>query len=334
MKKLRIIVSLALAVLLLCGAMSSCDLVDRLMGNVPENGEDTSDGTADADKPKDSETEKKPDETKYVSKTPSKTPSDDKNDGDGNSEGLYEGILYEREGDYIYFGEYPQTLKADNVNISTAMDSRGYYLGSDGAYYAKAISDVEKYYKVEPIKWRILSDSNGTALLMSDIILDGKKFGSSSSNYANSTVRAWLNGDFYNGAFDNSQKKIVETTTVKNGADSTGWDTDINTCENTNDKIFLLSYTEITNKSYGFNGEGDVYDTARQLKISDYAKARGVIPYNETAAYKENGAWWLRSSMHTDSKLVQTVETRGSARSNVEYATSTCGVVPALRIKL
>lgn len=49
-------------------------------------------------------------------------------------------LLYVREGDYIYFGEYPQTIKEDNVVISTEQDSRGYFLGSDGAYYAKVVA--------------------------------------------------------------------------------------------------------------------------------------------------------------------------------------------------
>ena len=85
-----------------------------------------------------------------------------------------------RDGDYIYFGEYPQTLKADDVTITSETDSRGYYLGSDGNYYAMVTADpyvdgmaadptskstfttgasvIEGevyYFKVEPIRWRI-----------------------------------------------------------------------------------------------------------------------------------------------------------------------------------
>ena len=37
------------------------------------------------------------------------------------------------EGAYVLFGEYPQSLKASDVEITETVDERGYYLGSDGA---------------------------------------------------------------------------------------------------------------------------------------------------------------------------------------------------------
>ena len=45
-----------------------------------------------------------------------------------------------KEQRYVYFGEYPQTIKADDVEITEIQDERGYYLGTDGYYYAKVIS--------------------------------------------------------------------------------------------------------------------------------------------------------------------------------------------------
>ena len=42
---------------------------------------------------------------------------------------------YLLDGEYIYFGEYPQSLKADEIVISNTVDDRGYYLGNDGFYY-------------------------------------------------------------------------------------------------------------------------------------------------------------------------------------------------------
>lgn len=45
--------------------------------------------------------------------------------------------MLDPEGTIFAFGEYPQALKENDVEITTTVDSRGYYLGSDGAYYAK-----------------------------------------------------------------------------------------------------------------------------------------------------------------------------------------------------
>ena len=53
-------------------------------------------------------------------------------DKDGNSQD---------DGEYLLFGEYPQTLKKDEVIVTETVDDRGYYLGDDGAYYAKVVAD-------------------------------------------------------------------------------------------------------------------------------------------------------------------------------------------------
>ena len=86
------------------------------------------------------------------------------------------------------FGEYPQTIKANEVTVGTSADTRGYYLGSDGYYYAKVTATPNSsgytfstnatvsrgtvyYFKVEPIKWRILTESGGTALILCESII-------------------------------------------------------------------------------------------------------------------------------------------------------------------
>ena len=114
-------------------------------------------------------------------------------------------LAYVRDGEFIYFGEYPQTIKADNVTITETQDDRGHYLGSDGFYYAKvkatpcasyytfstgeAIDGGKDYYfKVEPIRWRILNEENGEALLLCDNIIDKYIFDDSSNNYAESQI--------------------------------------------------------------------------------------------------------------------------------------------------
>ncbi|MBR2295872.1 MAG: hypothetical protein IKA43_00520, partial [Clostridia bacterium] len=82
---------------------------------------------------------------------------------------------YKRLGEKtILFGTYPQTIKADNVTITDTTNENGYFLGNDGEWYAKVVANPHNssykfsndasvtsgstyYFKVEPIKWRILS---------------------------------------------------------------------------------------------------------------------------------------------------------------------------------
>ena len=119
-----------------------------------------------------------------------------------------EQFTYTVEDNCVYIGEYPQSLKADDVAILSKTDSRGYFLGTDGEYYAKSAS---KYYKVEPIKWRII-DVNTTTnvkVVVCDSIIDAKAFDESDNNYVESDIREWLNGEFYNTAFNDAQKQYI-----------------------------------------------------------------------------------------------------------------------------
>ena len=255
---------------------------------------------------------------------------------------------YIRDGDYIYFGEYPQTIKADSVTITSYIDSRGYYLGSDGYYYAmisanpfskdntykfstgKTITDGKIYYfKVEPIRWRILSEENGEAFLLCDSVIAKLGFDSASNNYADSDIRAWLNATFYETAFTSLQQTIILTTEVDNSVESTAYENNPYACENTSDKIFLLSFAEITNSSYGFSSDKKEADVARRMLCSDYAKATGVaVNLNYGSAN-----WWLRSPSIEYWYRGSLVSTNGVYSVTIVH--DTCyGVVPALKITL
>lgn len=261
---------------------------------------------------------------------------------DGRCTECYKTTTYYRDGDYIYFGEYPQTIKANSVTITSTQDSRGYYLGSDGFYYAKVTADpygsytfstgtkvtdgTVYYFKVEPIRWRILSESGGTAFILCDRIIANKRFDDDSNNYKDSEIRAWLNGTFYETAFDDLQKALVNTVTVDNSVASTGYSENQYACEDTSDKVFLLSYKEVTNADYGFSSSGQS-DTARQMTVSDYARATGAY------MYYGNGYWWLRSPFYNSSFSARGVRYDGYVNDYSVYGTN-FGVVPALQIRL
>jgi hypothetical protein len=156
------------------------------------------------------------------------------------------------------------------------------------------------------------------------MIIDSQQFdydGSYRNNYAQSTIRKWLNETFYNTAFSELQKQIILTTTVDNSAATTDSSTNKYACENTVDKIFLLSYQDVINANYGFSS-----DTARQKKTTDYAQVQGA--YTNTS----NGSWWLRSAT-IHSSHVSRVEF-GGAVTSYNVTLTFHGVVPALQIRL
>ena len=262
------------------------------------------------------------------------------------------------KGKYILFGEYPQTIKAQSVSIRGSADKNGYYLGSDGERYAKVVADPYEsgytfsdgsavtdgntyYFKVEPIRWRILSEESGEALLLADRILEKHRFHRTSqsriglfkkvyaNNYKHSDIRAWLNGEFLNTAFGDVAQSLIETTEVDNSAYSTGYSPNQYACVNTFDKVFLLSYREVVNSAYGF-ASSSTYDAARQMTVSDYARSTGV-PMDTSSSC---GSWWLRSPVDYPSGGARFVYRRGSAGSDGSVCYGCYGVVPALNISL
>lgn len=263
-------------------------------------------------------------------------------------------------GDYILFGEYPQTIKADSVTITTTQNDKGYYLGSDGNYYAKVVADVfgsgyefstgdtitegaTYYFKVEPIKWRILTESNGQALILCEMIIDAGAYDAVlDNNYANSDIRAWLNNEFYNTAFNDLQKEIILTTTVDNSARSanpnnnaTQWNNGVNdyACENTTDKVFLLSMQEVTNSAYGFDSDYSEDYTVRIKQGTDYAKCNNLY-VSTSGSYYGNSNWWLRSPYYDYSYIAWSIDSDGYAYRSNYVSSANRGVVPALNIQL
>lgn len=175
-------------------------------------------------------------------------------------------------------------------------------------------------YIVEPLKWRVLENDGETMLLVCDSVIAGLRYDGNSNDYANSEVRQWLINDFYATAFSSDEKERIISVEVDNSASSTGYDGNKFACENTNDKIFLLSHQQATNSRYFAT------ESSRKMAITDYAKAMGV-----TAQFGKC-LWWLRSPSANYLGYSCLVKPNGEIGSYFIY---TCGgVVPAMRVKV
>lgn len=255
---------------------------------------------------------------------------------------------------YIEFGSWPQTRAAGDVLVDQSeplsVGAFVYCKGSDGALYARLGQD---WFKVEPITWRVLEDKKDSRLLLSENILacgpyyddagsertlGGKKV--FSNNYMRSRVRAWLNETFLQTAFSQEEQALIETALVENGERSTNPDTkgglwnggkNIYACEDTRDKVFLLSEREATKSAFGFG----VYDSygagsARIRKPTDFAKEQGVRQ-DETGLY--GGWWWLRSPSYSFDDSARGVTDFGYACDLDKVSAAGGGIVPAIRLK-
>ena len=178
------------------------------------------------------------------------------------------------------------------------------------------------WFKFESIDWRVLDPSTG--LVMCETIIDSQPYSNTiysngggtygyfndasyknyASDYETSSIRKWLNEDFYNTAFTDSEKKEISTTTLNNDGyytsnGTTGYEKlDSN---ETKDKIFLLSYNEVRNSNFGFSSDQYDCDTARFGKGSDYAQSQGLYVYRSSGStYNGNSYWLLRSPCYSD----------------------------------
>lgn len=133
-------------------------------------------------------------------------------------------------------------------------------------------------YQNEKIEWYVLSKKDGKTLLLSVHALEARPFNDGPATWDNSSLRSWLNSDFYNEAFTSVEQKEIQITQLDNG-DDLNYGTP--TGKNTEDHVFLLSAFEARK-----------YLTGKQVKVSptEYASSEGAYT-NENG----NCAWWLRS---------------------------------------
>ena len=182
------------------------------------------------------------------------------------------------------------------------------------------------WFKYEPLKWRILDPDKG--LVLCETIIDGQPFNNVSwcasgcqvtsftlftdtemDNYAwlysTSSIRSWLNNDFYHTAFSNLQKNNIKDTELENKSYEkivAEAKDDIKQLEeikkrpyyedeNCIDKVYLLSYADLMNEDYGLEiqdmfeiiGRGE--DSFQGLNLnnnncpstSDYSKCQGTL---------------------------------------------------------
>ena len=233
------------------------------------------------------------------------------------------GILPVITGNTVTYGLYPQK-NVNDEELLTALnalpETDGYYF-YENVYYAKLsatpynsgcvfdngttiVSGTTYWFKCEPIVWNILSNNSGEYYIVSSVLLDAHCYYNSTSsrkidgqtvyanNYKYSDIRTWLNADFYNSAFALGNSHI-QTTTVNNSAATTDNTSNSYACANTEDKVFLPSYKDYINSSYGFSTSTSASNT-RCCKTTDWARARGAW-YSTNSSYLYNCYYWSRS---------------------------------------
>lgn len=264
------------------------------------------------------------------------------------------GLAATKSSRYIYFGVFPKSVLPANSTvtvdetISVKMGAHTYCKGSNGEYYAKVMEDAYdlssevkysdgtqaknfnansyRYFKVEPIKWKVITGSySGKCLLLTEDILTAnvpyynnsnentRTVGSDTeiypNNYKYSQIRAYLNGlDYY---YDESSSSTVKKTDYTDkGFLQTAF-----TAEAQN----LIAVTTVDNSAASTTDSGNNLDEATEYACADTEDKIFLLSIKEATsygfpAYYEYGSGNARIRKTTD-----------YARANHVYQASTDG---------
>jgi hypothetical protein len=208
------------------------------------------------------------------------------------------------------------TLDGQNLTVWDLVYFGNYYQSND--------------QEMEPIKWRVLSVSNDSALLMSEKVLDTMAFDSSFQevSWADSDLRSWLNGTFYNTAFTAEEQSIILTSTISNpGNYQAGMEDD----PATSDKIYCPSMEEMESGELGFGMTIQAPFQAREAEATAYALSKGLISGESNGI--PTGAYWLRTSAPGTKMAYSMVAPNGAYYANSNNVPAG-GVRPVLRIDI
>lgn len=245
---------------------------------------------------------------------------------------------YMKYADVIYYSNKYRAVKFTEYRpcYTGNTTASGDTFQDDNEYYINTVY----WFKYEPLMWRVLDPNEG--FILCETIIDSQPYNntiyfnssdskyyqnSNCTNYANdyatSSIRFWLNNDFYNTAFNNVEKNEILQSEQNNNCSSSRYPQYNSNI--TNDKVFLISYNEATANEYGFSVSTDD-DDSRITYGTDYAKAQGLNTFSSHC----NSWWWLRSPGE-NSRGATSVGTQGKSDYIYETYSTKGGVRPALK---
>ncbi|MCM3748828.1 DUF6273 domain-containing protein [Paenibacillus pasadenensis] len=189
-----------------------------------------------------------------------------------------------------------------------------------------------------PIRWIVLQNRGTELFLLSERILDCKRYHSefTDTSWQECDLRKWLNDGFYNTAFNEDEKSLIKTTLCTGNGEGS---------PDTEDNVFLLSVEEA--QEWTVKAEQAGLSVRRRTIGTDFSKVKkndGCYLYVydkkvEADYIVEDGAaygcswWWLRTQDNRSSRAYF-IGPRSSIRSYARVNLARDGVRPALKITL
>ena len=203
------------------------------------------------------------------------------------------------------------------------------------------------YFRIMPLRWRVLDVEDGRALLLADRLPDSVPFNDGDADIAwdECTLRSWLNGydaganargvdftgvGFIDRAFTEAERAAIAPTRCENLANR-----DYGTASgaDTEDRLFLLSNAQVFEGGnagrYGFDPSRDYDDPAKRFTSTLYAKCMGAW-WSPVAAYAGNSFWFMRTSGYTPRSVTYVCDFGYIYSKGTLVTCGDAGVLPAM----
>ena len=216
---------------------------------------------------------------------------------------------------------------ADDVDASTELREQHYVWEDNRTWH---------YFRISPIRWRVLDVSDNKALLLADRMPDSVPYNTTDAEvtWSNSSLRSWLNGYFADHAFSDVERDAIVTASCRN-LDNQDYGTECG--EDTEDRVFILSNEEVfegkASGRYGFHEGREHDDPAKRFTSTLYAKCRGAW-WSPVDAYKGNSFWFMRTNGYNQRSVTYICDFGFIYSRGTLVTCSDAGVLPAIRVDL
>lgn len=278
-------------------------------------------------------------------------------------------MFYLKEGEYILDDELYEKLdkkvglkktyiEIDGEKYYAARNWKGNLSNSDSKYLynnerKKILGEDYHYFKVEPIKWRVLENKNGKRTLISDKVIDRAKFYLSNGEctWMESDILKWLNLEdkyntpFYKKAFtyEEQEKIISKSFDYDNMKNNYYFGTSCITDENSKSiyngdiKVYIISEEDLfygeKASVYGFDKSDGVADVNRRFKTTAYARFQDVWFSKKDDENYGNAFYMTRTNGYDRQNVVYVGEKGAIYNRGINVTTDDIGFLPMIDIK-
>jgi len=239
------------------------------------------------------------------------------------------GDLTESPTEIMSRDEYFAFMNLPEEDKYTVADSIAAAQAGELVRFGKYEQDNDIDNGCEDIYWLVLDKNENGLMLTSLYCLDAMPYHDAEEpvTWETSSIRRFLNNEFYNSAFTDDEQAIIVTTTVVNNSNPVHGTEGGN---DTQDKVYLLSIEEVMHY-FNIPEPAEMFYDHLYAVATEYAAGKGVWLELE---HSKRCWWWMRSPGGND---MNASEAGSAGYFSLNGSIATCterGVRPVIWVKV